>query len=98
MNTEYSKLSITAAKRIVEHNLVGQTRPSGDCGVGTSLINIISFKPTGTKACLRERILGGAYFNEGVCDVNHNSLQFGTRILVCTIMRPAATVPHIDWF
>ena len=33
------------------------------------------FKDTGTKAYLRERILGGgAYFNEGVCDVNHNSL------------------------
>ena len=47
---------------------------------------INALKPTGTKACLRERILGGAYFNEGVCDVNHNSLQFGTRILVCTIM------------
>ena len=29
-------------------------------------------KDTGTKACLRERILGGAYFNEGVCDVNHS--------------------------
>ena len=36
------------------------------------------FKDTGTKACLRERILGGTYFNEGVCDVNHNSLQFST--------------------
>ena len=35
-------------------------------------------KDTGTKACLRERILGGAYFNEGVCDVNHNSLQIST--------------------
>ena len=57
-----------------------------------------AFKDTGTKAYLRERILGGAYFNEGVCDVNHNSLQFSTRILVCTIMRPAVTVPHIDWF
>ena len=44
-------------------------------------------KDTGTKPYLRERILGGAYFNEGVCDVNHNSLQFSTRILVCTIMR-----------
>ena len=53
-------------------------------------------KDTGTKACLRERILGGAYFNAGVCDVNHNSLQFSTRILVYTIMRPAVTVPHID--
>ena len=55
-------------------------------------------KDTGTKACLRERILGRAYFNEGVCDVNHNSLQFSSRILVCTIMRPAVTAPHIDWF
>ena len=55
-------------------------------------------KDTLTKACLRERILGAAYFNEGVCDVTHNSLQFSTRILVYTIMRPAVTVPHIDWF
>ena len=59
---------------------------------------MLHFKDTGTKACLRERILGRAYFNEGVCDVNHNSLQFSTRILVCMIMRPAVTVPHIDWF
>ena len=58
-----------------------------------------SFAVKGTHALhiLREMILGGAYFNEGVCDVNHNSLQFSTRILVCTIMRPAVTVPHIDW-
>ena len=54
---------------------------------------------TETKPYLRETILGGgAYFNEGVCDVNHNSLHFSTRIVVCTIMRPAVTVPHIDWF
>ena len=58
----------------------------------------VMFKDTRTKAYLRDRILGGAYFNEGVCDVNHNSLQFSTRLLVCTIMRPAVTVPHIDWF
>ena len=60
--------------------------------------DIYLLKGSETKACLRERILGGAYFNEGVCDVNHNSLQFNTRILVCTIMRPAVTVPYIDWF
>ena len=58
----------------------------------------IPVKGSETKPYLGERILKGAYFNEGVCDVNHNSLQFSTRILVCTIMRPAVTVPHIDWF
>ena len=58
----------------------------------------IALKDTEIKAYLKERILGVAYFNEGVCDVNHNLLQFSTRILVCTIMGPAVTVPHIDWF
>ena len=29
------------------------------------------FKDTGTKAYLRERILGGACCNEGVCDVSY---------------------------
>ena len=43
-----------------------------------------NFKDTGTKACLGERILGGAYFNEGVCDVNHNSHHFST-LLVYTL-------------
>ena len=74
---------------------------SHEPGVSDVVAHTISqhtFKDTGTKACLRERILGGAYFNEGVSDVNHNSLQFSTRILVCTIMRPAVTVPNIDWF
>ena len=63
-----------------------------------SLCPDAGLKDTGTNAYLRERILGGACFNEGVCDVNHNSLQFNTRIFVCTIMRAAVTVPHIDWF
>ena len=59
-----------------------------------------NLKGSETKPYLRERILEGAYFNKGVCHVNHNSLQFSTctRILVCTIMRPVVTVPHIDWF
>ena len=38
------------------------------------LCYLTAVKDTGTKAYLRERILGGAYFNEGVCDVNHNSV------------------------
>ena len=58
----------------------------------------LHFKGSETKPYLRERILGGAYFNDGMCHVNPNSLQFSTRILVCTIMRPGVTVPHIDWF
>ena len=65
---------------------------------GPDLVQDSMFKGTHALHILRERILGGAYFNEGVCDVNHNSLQFSTRILVCTIMRPAVTFPHIDWF
>ena len=52
-------------------------------------IRKLFLKDTETKPYWRERILGGAYFNEGVCHVNHNSLQFTATcsILVCTIMR-----------
>ena len=56
--------------------------------------SLSDLKDTGTKAYLRERILDWAYFNEGVCDVNHSSLQFSTRILVCTIMRLAVIIQH----
>ena len=36
----------------------------------------VMFKDTRTKAYLRDRILGGAYFNEGVCDVNKTITSF----------------------
>ena len=62
-----------------------------DVEANTNICLKISFfsalKGSETKACLREKILGEAYFNEGLCHGNHNSLQFSTRILVCTIMR-----------
>ena len=35
-----------------------------------------NLKGSETKPYLRERILEGAYFNKGVCHVNHNSIQY----------------------
>ena len=58
--------------------------------------SISTFK-TREQSLMKRKDSRGAYFNEWLCDVNLcNSLQF-TRILVCTIMRPAFTVPHVDW-
>ena len=51
--------------------------------ISLGLETLAQLEDTETKPYLKERILGGAYFN-GVCDVSHNSILFST-ILVHTV-------------
>ena len=60
----------------------------------------VGLKGSETNPYLRERILGGACFNEGggVCDVSHNSIQYHFSVHNELSLANSTTIPYDHWF